>query len=161
MTPFSIIQRAIPYPLLLVFSYQHQILLCVADKRKSKADKEKITIDSEQNTHWIDLNQLTNNEQVFLQSCRCQIFSYNNFYQFYNDLCSRITALRCAEQSGYYQLRNNDDRRETLTKIHQLQTRQSELKSTLRNESRFSEKVSLNVQIKQLNQTIETIIQTL
>ncbi|TXK94513.1 hypothetical protein BMR05_11370 [Methylococcaceae bacterium HT4] len=74
-----------------------------------------------------------------------------------------LDSLGCysAEQSGYYQLRNNADRQETLTKIHQLQTQQSELKSTLRKESRFSEKVSLNVQIKQLNQTIETIKQTL
>ena len=52
----QIIQRTIPYPLLIIFSHDDHIALSVADKQINRVDHNKIKVADFQETHWIDLN---------------------------------------------------------------------------------------------------------
>jgi len=155
----QIIQRAIPYPLLIVFSHDSAIALNVAAKRINRADREKIMVEEFQDTAWLNLETLVDHEKEFLESLAITNFSYNNFYEFYSDLTERIVALNCAELSGKYSavaVQPDVNRAQVLETISLLQQKQGELRSALKKESQFSQKVDLNMQIKKLAEQIET-----
>ncbi|MBE0436063.1 MAG: DUF4391 domain-containing protein [Methylomicrobium sp.] len=154
----QVMQRAIPYPILLVFVDGSRIALSIADKRINRADREKITVEAFYETDWLDWNNLTETEQAFVNSCAIPRFSFNNFYEFYGDLTARIIALNCAHLNGTYTLENTlsrEERIELLNRIRQTQQQLAELRAALKNESQFNRKVQLNVQIKKLTQELE------
>jgi hypothetical protein len=154
----QIIQRAIPYPVFIVFMHDSSIAFNVAMKRINRADSEKITIDEFHDTNWIDLEKLTDYESRFLESCDIKGFSYNNFFTFYSDIVKRIIALNCAELSGVFSVDSKHlehDRAKVLNSIKKLQHMQTELRSELKKESQFNRKVELNVQIKNVSKQIE------
>ena len=154
----QIIQRAIPYPLLIVFSNGSCLALAVADKRISRADADKITVEAFYETAWLDLENLNEIEQAFIDSCAIRQLSYQNFYAFYGDLTARIVAFNCAQLSGHFTLESalsQEQRIENLNALRQAQQKLTELKAALKKESQFNRQVGLNVQIKQLTQAIE------
>lgn len=154
----QIIQRAIPYPLLIVFSNGPCLALAVADKRLSRADLDKITVEAFYETDWIDLENMNEVERLFIESCAIRHLSYQNFYAFYGDLTARIIAFNCAKLSGSYTLDSDlsrEQRVDNLNTIRQAQQKLIELRAALKNESQFNRQVALNVQIKQLTQEIE------
>lgn len=151
----QVIQRAIPYPLMIVFVEGSSMALSLADKRINRADREKITVVAFHETDWLDLANLTEAEQAFLDNCAITGFSYHNFYEFYGDLTARIIALNCAHLNGTFNLDtalSRQERLDLLTHIRQTQQQLAELRAALKNESQFNRKVQLNMQIKQLEQ---------
>lgn len=154
----QVIQRAIPYPLMIVFVEGSNMALSLADKRINRADREKITVAAFYETDWLDLAHLTEAEQAFLDSCAITRFSYHNFYEFYGDLTARIIALNCAQLNGTFTLDtalSRQERIDLLTHIRQTQQQLAELRAALKNESQFNRKVQLNVQIKKLAEDLE------
>ena len=147
----QIIQRAIPYPLLVIFVHGSRVALNVAMKRINRADSEKITIDEFHDTNWIDLEKPTDYQSDFLESCDIKNFSYNNLFLFYSDLVKGIIALNCAELTGIYTLDSKQiDRTKVLSSIRKLEHMQAELRSELKKETQFNKKVEMNIRIKQL-----------
>jgi len=156
----QVIQRAIPYPLMIVFVEGSYMALSLADKRINRADREKIAVVAFYETDWLDLAHLTETEQGFLDNCAITHFSYHNFYEFYGDLTARIIALLCAQLSGTFTLEHalcQEERIELLGRIRQTQHRLAELKTALKNESQFNRKLQLNMAIKQQQQQLETL----
>lgn len=154
----QVIQRAIPYPLLIVFTHNSSIALNVAAKRINRADREKIMVEEFQDTPWLDVESPADHEKEFLDSLTITNFSYNNFYEFYTDLTERVVALNCAELSGTFTAeapQEYGNRAEILETINSLQQKQTELRAALKKESQFSQKVELNMQIKKLAEQIE------
>ena len=154
----QIIQRAIPYPLLIVFNQGTTVAFAVADKRISRADADKITVEAFYETDWLDLENLNEMEQAFIDSCTIRDLSFQNFYAFYTDLTARIIAFNCARLSGQFTLESllsREQRIENLNALRQAQQTLAELKAALKKESQFNRQVGLNVQIKQLTQAIE------
>ncbi len=154
----QIIQRAIPYPLLIVFSQSTSVAFAVADKRISRADADKMTVEAFYETDWLDLENLNEIEQAFIDSCAIRHLSFQNFYAFYADLTARIIAFNCARLSGQFTLESllsREQRIENLNALRQAQQKLTELKAALKKESQFNRQVGLNVQIKQLTQAIE------
>ncbi len=153
----QVMQRAIPYPILLVMVDGSRIALSIADKRINRADREKITVEAFYETDWMDLLQLNEIEAAFVDSCAITCFSFNNFYEFYGDLTARIIALNCAHLNGTYTLENalsREARIELLGRIRQTQQQLAELRSALKNESQFNRKVQLNMEIKKQEQQL-------
>ncbi|CAA9891577.1 conserved hypothetical protein [Candidatus Methylobacter favarea] len=149
----QIIQRAIPYPLLIVFIDGSRIALSIADKRVNRADREKIRVEAFYETDWLDLLSLSEPERAFLESCVITQFFYHNFYAFYGDLTARIIALNCARLSGTYSQDNalpREERVDLLNHIRQKQLKLAELLAALKKESQFNRQLELNMQIKKL-----------
>ena len=152
----EVIQRAIPYPVLLVLVNGSRIALNVAHKRLSLADKEKMTVEKLFDTGWIDLESLTDSQKQFMDSCELKSMSFNNFYELYSDFVDRVIALNCAELSGSYSLEPEKaiSREEALEEIGQLQQKQAELRAGMQKETQFNRQVGLNVQIKEIESKI-------
>jgi hypothetical protein len=154
----QVIQRAIPYPLLIIFTDGSRIALSVADKRINRSDRQKIRVEAYYETDWMDLANLSEVETAFLENCIITHFSYHNFYAFYGDLTARIIALNCARLSGTYSpdsALSREQRIDLLGSIRQTQLKLAELRAALKKESQFNRQLELNVQIKKLVQELE------
>ena len=154
----QVIQRAIPYPLLVIFTEGSRIALSVADKRINRADRQKIRVEAFYETDWMDLTNLSEVEAIFLENCTITHFSYHNFYAFYGDLVARIIALNCSKLSGSYALEtelSQEERIDLLNSVRQTQLKLAELRGDLKKESQFNRQLELNIQIKKLVQELE------
>ncbi len=154
----QVIQRAIPYPLLVIFTDGSRIALSVADKRINRADRQKIRVEAYYETDWMDLTNLSEVETAFLENCAITYFSYHNFHTFYGDLIARIIALNCSKLSGIYALEtelSREERIDLLNSVRHTQLKLAELRADLKKESQFNRQLELNIQIKKLVQELE------
>ncbi|MCG7877508.1 MAG: DUF4391 domain-containing protein [Candidatus Thiodiazotropha endolucinida] len=166
----DVIQKAIPYPLLIVFTlYQDdadQLSLSVADKRINRSDSEKLVVESTQDSGWINLASHTPWELAFLNDFKARAFSYQDLRAFYYDIVERIVGLNCAKHTGQYESAEQNrtptvDRLEALRQLDQLDSERSELRNKLKKEKNMGTQVQLNTRVKQISDRIEAIKQTL
>lgn len=155
----DIIQRAIPYPLVLVFVHEQQIAIQLAYKRINQADNSRLTLERSFDTGWINLHQPEVLQQDFLNDFAISHCRFNNLYQCYQDLVQRVVALNCAGYTGSYRLSTDteDNRQARLDQLRNHQQQLAQLRSELKKETRFNYKVELNMHIKQLDQTIQAL----
>jgi len=153
----QIIQRAIPYPTMIVFKHNTSIALNLALKRINQADQKKIMVETVHDTPWISLDSPSDGEVDFFKSLDSNNFSFNHFYDWYADLVQRVVALNCAQISGNYTMdaRTDVDRVEELREIYRLEQQENLLRSSLKKETQFSHKVDLSMQIKKITEQIE------
>lgn len=155
----ELIQKAIPYPIILVFVWESQIAISLAHKRINLADSSKLTLECSFDTGWLNLSQLSLYQQAFLANFSLPRCSFINFYQCYQDLVRRVVALNCAAFSGHYAL-SNDAEGERQARLDQLRSHLQQVmqcRAELKQETRFNHKVELNMQIKRLDQQIQTL----
>ncbi|SDU55327.1 DUF4391 domain-containing protein [Desulfobacula phenolica] len=154
----KIIQRAIPYPAMIVFRYDISIALNLALKRINRADQNKIMVKAFHDTHWMNLDSPSDQETDFFKSLDINNFAFNHFYDWYADLLQRVVALNCARISGNYTMESHKtdvDRVEELREIYDLEQQQNRLRSDLKKQIQFSRKVDLNMQIKKITEQID------
>lgn len=159
----SVIQKAIPYPLIIIFVCGSRLAINAADKRINRADANKIVTENSYDTGWIDLAAPNAEQDAFLSDFRVTNFSFRNLYDFYQDAVARIIALNCAVHSGRYALqseagetpKSKTERLEALRQIEKFQQERNELRNKLKKEKNLGSQVSLNTKIKQLNDRIE------
>ena len=160
----SFINKAIPYPLLLIFSHSGTFAVSVANKRINQADKEKWVIDEEWMTDWISESSPSNIQSKFTEDCALKNLSSLNFYAFYQDMVSRVVALNAASRSGVYEAptrEKTDARRIQLREIAELERQAAELRTALKQESQFNRKLELNMAIKERTDAIKRLEQVL
>lgn len=165
------INRAIPYPLVIFFSaitaqaeQTEHFALCLADKRNSKADKDKWVIEDLFLSPWLDLNQPSTTDELFLTSLQLRNLPTTNFLCFYQALINRLIALECAEITGRFNY--FDDAEQSYQQRYRLQqhVKTSLLIKHLRTQikqAEFSQQVTLNTQIKQHEQTLKQLAECL
>lgn len=155
-------QKAIPYPVLIVFVCGDQLAMNVAEKRINRADSNKIVVEAIHDTGWINLNNQNSIQTAFLNDFSITNFSYGNVFSFYQDMVKRIVALNCAMHTGNYSLNaaidgQNEDRHHRLRQLEKLEQEKTQLRNKLKKEKNLSKQVQWNTQIKQITSQIETI----
>lgn len=161
----NFMQRSIPYPLILLFTQGNQICFSVSDKRINQADKEKWVVEESLYTDWIDLATPTAAHAAFLQDCNVNSFSFTNFLSFYKSLTERVIAINCAAHSGRYERdilgniesKPSRSRLERLRELESLNLQKTEIANKLKKEKQMGRQVELNTKIKQINDVIERI----
>jgi len=158
----AVIQKAIPYPLLIVFVSGSRLAINAADKRINRADANKIVVEAVYDTGWIDTAAPTPEQDAFLSDFRTTNFSYRNLYDFYQDAVGRLIALTCATHTGKYEPpgvneKPKAERLEALRQMDKLQLERTEIRNKLKKEKNLGTQVSLNTRIKQLSDRIEAI----
>lgn len=160
----AFVNKAIPYPVMIVFSFADTIAISVADKRINQADKSKWVIEDAWITAWFNPDAPNEAQQKFMQDMTIKSLSFVNFHAFYTDIKNRVIALNSATRSGSYQIvsaEKTKDRRESLTKITELEREITELRSALKKETQFNKKLELNVSVKERQETIKQLEQDL
>ncbi len=162
----EVMQKAIPYPLLILFVWvddtDEQLALNAADKRINRADSNRIVVEANHDTGWIKLSQPEAWQEEFLEDFQITNFSYQNFYDFYQDIVKRVIAFNCARHTGCYVIGADDkamknDKLEGLRQIDQLHLEKTELSNKLKKEKNMGTQVQLNMRVKQITDHIERI----
>lgn len=161
----NFMQRSIPYPLILLFTQGNQICLSIADKRINQADKEKWVVEEALFTDWTDLAAPTLAQAAFLEDCNINSFSFTNYLSFYKSLTERVIAINCATHSGRYvrgapdniESKPREGRLERLREIERLNLQKSEIANKLKKEKQLGRQVELNTRIKNINDALQKI----
>lgn len=162
----EIIHRAIPYPLLLLFSWQGQVALTLADKRINRADSHKIVVERVYDTGWLPLAAPTAWQVDFLADFCLPNFSYLNFYALHQEMVRRVVALNSAAHTGRYRPTPHgtgplSEQVAQLTALETLEQEAASLHRQLKQEKNLGRQVNLNVRLKQLADQIAEIKVTL
>lgn len=158
----AVIQKTIPYPLLIVFVQGHHMAINAADKRINRADANKIVVEASYDTGWIDTSAPSARQKAFLSDFRATNLSYRNLHDFYQDAIGRIIALNCAAHSGRYNppgesTKPKADRLAALRQMEKLHQERAETRNKLKKEKNLGTQVRLNTRIRQLSDSIEVI----
>ncbi|WP_370773000.1 DUF4391 domain-containing protein [Clostridium sp.] len=149
----EIIQRAIPYSLIVICEYKEKVLFNVANKRINKNDESKNTVEEMVFTDWISVEKQKKNDKVFLEGLNVREWSYSNLYKFYNSFLDKVKLFNASKYSSNLEIFNNidvDTVKKLTDKIERLELDISSLKDKLKKESQFNKKMDLNIKIKKL-----------
>lgn len=157
----EIIHRAIPYPLIVVFTYNTTCALSLAHKRFSQAEKGAIVAEDFLITGWIDLLAPTPIQQAFLDSLAVSALPHTHFFAFYSVFTDRLVALDCARLTGEYRIEPTTTklrvRRDQLAVCHELEIQIDGHKAAIIKETQFNRKVELNIKMKDLERQYQEI----
>lgn len=164
----EVVQRTIPYPLIIVFAHEQALYISLADKRINRADSSKLTVEQFYESGWLNANLQTASEihQTFFTSLQFNQFDHQDLHRHYQSMIACFNALDAAKLIGKYSLATGSQadklladkmRQEHLQAIKQLDTQLVSIKAAVKAESQFNRKLVLNVQIKQLKQQIEQL----
>lgn len=153
----SLIHRAIPYPLIIVFEFDGRLSFSVAEKRINQADKTKLVLEDRWLTAWIDATSPSPQHEAFLASIGLSRLPSSNFYALYQAFVSQVIAFVASERTGKFNAVTVEVARyhaETLQKISMLEREIAETRTKLRKETQMSGKIELNSKIKKLKDAI-------
>lgn len=136
----TIIQKAIPYHIIVVLKYDIEILISTAAKHINPNDKDSAVIDFTVNTSWMPLEnhpfQVNLNRSidwVFVDFCG-QLLGRTNHYKNYAEFVEKESEIQTLE-----------------IKIKQLEKQ-------MKRERQFNRKVALNVELNHLKKEIQSFI---
>lgn len=159
----EIVQRTIPYPLVLVLVNDDLFQISLTHKRIHKGDESKNTIEEHVFTDWINETNIQERDNILLSGLHLKNLSFSNFYAFYSDIMNHINlyiASRYNDQAQKTDL-NPDQVKTILDKIEDVNQQIDELRSILKKEKHFNKKVDLNIKLKNLINTKEQLLSEL
>lgn len=158
----EVIQRSIPYPLVLVLRCEGQELLSLAPKRFSRSEKGATVAEEFVSTGWMTLATLTAPELAFVDSIGLDNLPQSNYLVLHMALIDRVVALRSSCRTGEYHVGSDQagqaERRRLLAEADNLEGQVNEHRAALKHETQFSRKVELNTKIKQLETRLKAVI---
>jgi len=147
----------IPYPVVLMLTFENELSVSTALKHINQADTSKLTVDEYFYSEWIDIDATSEVQEAFLESLQIRKLSFENFYRFYQDICDRIVALQASTLGSDFSIEQTSQKKQILDKIYPLEEQIVSLKSSIKKESQFNAKVRLNMQVKQLTEQIDKL----
>src|SRR5690625_1211765 len=161
----DIIHRSIPYPLLLIYRENETLFFSIADKRYNLADDQAATLMALWVTDGFTQAGLTAAQALFLQQLAYSKQPKIHLKAFYQSWIEAFRAYEVASITGEFMMETEAAKREArieqLTEYRDTEQQLQELKTELKKQASFSEKVKLNMQIKTLENELKTISKTL
>lgn len=138
----EIIMRAIPYPMLLIFSFEGKYQLWAAHQRFSLADNSKVTLEEPIFTEWQEENS------ILWDRLNISKLRYTNFYDMYSDLIDAIAVFNVSKLTD--KEINGEDARELLRRNAEIDNQIAVLRAELKKATEFNRKMEINMKIKKL-----------
>lgn len=157
----EVLQRAIQYPLILVFEHSGQIYIQMADKRINRADNTRLTVETIYDSGWLNVTEPDTATLGFLQAFRFEACDQQHLYAFWQCLTDKLAGLETARYTGHYVAKptlDREQRRQRLEQLHALEQQLANIRATLKRETQFNRKLELNLQAKQCQQQLQALI---
>jgi hypothetical protein len=159
----ELIHRAIPYPVVLITEQRCTVSLSLSHKRWSLGEKDKIVIEDLRITAPFQPECPTAAEAAFLSSMALSGLPRRDLFLLYQGWLDRLAALEASEITGVFKLPISIDRssalRENLDNHSRLEHDIIILRSLAEKETQISRRVELNLEIKQREDEISTVLQ--
>lgn len=161
--------KAIPYPLVLFFTYKNddkeQLSISLAEKRINHADSDKWVLEQAMHTGWIPLSEenARKDQIAFIENFKCDNLPFTNLWDLYQALMAKLVALQCAAHTGSFDLKaersqgNHEDRRNKLLSLSRLESVLIKIRSQLKTEVKMNEKMCLNIEASKIKKEIAVI----
>ena len=157
----KIINNTIPNPIVIIYELENKYKISTAIKRLSKSEKDKTVIEEIRSTPWLDINNLKDNEKIFIESISLNKLPYTNLFDFYKVMNDKIYILEKSLEFGEYKDINNKEElrlnKEISEKIEKLEVDLKKTISKLKRENQFAKKMELNVKATQLQKEIDEL----
>ena len=157
----KIINNTIPNPIVIIYELENKYKISTAIKRLSKSEKDKTVIEEIRSTPWLDINNLKDNEKIFIESISLNKLPYTNLFDFYKVMNDKIYIFEKSLEFGEYKDINNKEElrlnKEISEKIEKLEVDLKKTISKLKRENQFDKKMELNVKATQLQKEIDEL----
>ena len=157
----KIINNTIPNPIVIIYELENKYKISTAIKRLSKSEKDKTVIEEIRSTPWLDINNLKDNEKIFIESISLNKLPYTNLFDFYKVMNDKIYIFEKSLEFGEYKDINNKEElrlnKEISEKIEKLEVDLKKTISMLKRENQFAKKMELNVKATQLQKEIDEL----
>ncbi len=147
----EIIMRTIPYPMILIFTLDNKKQIWTAHQRTNQNDSTKNTIEKFINTDWID------EDNNLLNKLNISNMNMTDFFSLYSGFVDTISIHNASAITD--KEINGEQARELITKIEELDSQISNLKSRVKKETQFNKKVELTLEMKKLEQKKKEIVE--
>ena len=178
----ELIQRAIPYPVLLVLHVKqvtaeassnstndadNSVILNLATKRLSKADHSKLKVERFYYSQELSGTELISDsiEDKFFKSLSIQKQSFVNFYEFYMGWVSQFLALEKSKHTKNFTENESQSvdieqaklQAVVLDSIVYLEAKLSGIRQKIQQESQINRKVELNIQAQKIKNELSML----
>lgn len=157
----KIINNTIPNPIVIIYELENKYKISTAIKRLSKSEKDKTVIEESRSTPWLDINNLKDNERIFIESINLNKLPYTNLFDFYKVMNDKIYIFEKSLEYGEYKDINNKEElrlnKEISEKIEKLEVDLKKTISKLKRENQFAKKMELNVKATDLQKEIDKL----
>ena len=156
----EIIMRAIPYPILLIFSINDKFQLVTGDMRKNLSDSAKVTVEDFFFTDWIDINVNDEFVQKLFEELNINKLSFSNFYEMYKDITSKINFYNLSKSKGEVintEVLSKVDTQEVYTKIKSIEDKILQLQNKVKKTIDVAERVEISVELNKLRNEKEDL----
>lgn len=162
----EIIMRAIPYPILLVFTKDNQIQLVSGDIRKNLSDSSKVTVDNFVYTDWFEIESGNLFVEKLLADLNFKQFNSTNFYLMYRNLEAKLNNFNIAKLKDTVEVStpsnvSDTDRKNFYDEIKSIDIQIESIQKQLKKNSPLNEKVEASVEIKALKDRKEQLLKLL
>ena len=156
----ELIQKYIPYNILLCIYNSSNFVLNTCDKRINQNDSTKRTIEKYYFTENINIPKPIEKQKSFIKSLAFSELYKQNLKTFYDSYTSRIIALQAAELTGIFTIRKNERSKQEVQHLENITQLQSEI-LTLQNqaikETQLKIQVQLNAEIQKKRKEIKKL----
>ena len=157
----KIINNTIPNPIVIIYELKNKYKISTAIKRLSKSEKDKTVIEESRSTPWLDINDLKDNEKIFIESISLNKLPYTNLFDFYKVMNDKVYIFEKSLEYGEYKDINNKEElrlnKEISEKIEKLEVDLKKTISKLKRENQFAKKMELNVKATELQKEIDEL----
>lgn len=162
----EIIMRAIPYPILLVFTKDNQIQLVTGDMRKNLSDSSKVTVDNFVYTDWFEIESCNQFVEKLLADLNFKQLNFTNFYLMYRDIEAKLNNFDIAKLKDTVEVStsiniSDTDRKKYYDEIKTIDIKIESIQKQLKKNSPLNEKVEASVKIKALRDRKEQLLKLL
>lgn len=160
----EIIQRAIPYSIILICEFEDKVIFNVANKKINKINIDKNTIDEMLYTEWIRLDSCLEADRRFFDELDIRKWSYIDLYKFYTSFVNNVklyNAVKYSNDIDELKQLDIDIIKEITDEIKKLDLEIVSLRNNLKKESQFNKKIELNIKIKSLQEKQKQFISKL
>lgn len=153
----DILLRFIPYPILLCAEFNDEIKFYVSHISESKSDYDKITLDELIYTDWIDVNNLDSFDKELIEKLQIDNLDKTNVFTFYDDIVTAIIQYNGSKEVGQEVTLSSEEIQKIMDEIKLIEREIVDLRVKIRRADNFSERVELNIKIKELQMEIEVL----
>jgi hypothetical protein len=156
----ELIQKYIPYPILLCIYCDKWFIMNTCDKRINRNETDKRTIEKSYYTENISRTAPNEKQKAFLDSLTFSGMNKQNLKTLFDDYTNRIIALQAAELMGTYVVRKNERSKEDVQYLENIARLQSEiltLQNQAKKETQLAVQVKLNAEIQERRKEIQKL----
>lgn len=156
----GLIQRYIPYQVLLCIDDDNSFVINAADKRINLAIKSNLVVEKQFNSNRIILSDLTTHQKAFIESLAFAKLEKFNLKVLYESYIQRIINIQTASVVGFYSLPKPAEARKNHRHLQRIAALQEEivlLQNRIKKESQLNTQLETNIKIQQLRKETKEI----